>query len=158
MSLSLEQASAGNFVLTKAGLAIGSTTSQLSTANSVTYVLDGVFQTAKGATATFALAAPSSAYTINTTVPVGYKCAFGVWLDSAGTFTVTQGPITPYSVSTDKAAPPPNPGSRALVGVAVVTNPSLSANGGFRPGTDAFNTTVTTAYYDTFSLQPGGLA
>lgn len=158
MSLALEQASSGTFALTKAGLGIGSTTSQLSTGASLTYVIDGVFQTAKGATASFALAAPSSAYTITTTVPAGNKCAFGVWIDSAGTFTVTQGVVTPYTVSTDRAAPPPNPGNRALVGVAVVTNPSLTANGGFRPGTDAFNSTVTTAYYDTFSLIPSGLA
>lgn len=157
MSLVLEQALGGSFVLTKPGLAIGSTPSQFSTGASTTYVIDGIFRTAKGATATFALAAPTG-FTINTTVPAGNKCAFAVWLDAAGTFTVTQGAVTPYAVSTDVAAPPPNPGGRALVGIAVVTNPSLVANGGFRPGTDAFNSTVTTAYYDTMSLQASGLA
>ena len=59
MSLNLEQANNGTFTLSKAGLAIGSTASQLSTAASVSYVIDGVFQTAKGATASFALVVPA---------------------------------------------------------------------------------------------------
>lgn len=158
MSLSLEQAQLGTFSLTKSGLAIATTTSKVKTVNSLTYVLDGVFQTAVAGTDNITWAAPSTSFVITTTIPVGNKCAFGLWVDSAGTFTQTQGPLTPYSVSTDKAAPPPNPGSRALVGIFVVTNPSLSTNGGFRPGTDALGTTVTTAYYDTFSFQPTGQA
>jgi hypothetical protein len=157
MSLSLEQASSGTFVFAKAGLAIGSTTSQLSRATAVPFCIDGVFATNLATSATFAMVA-TTGYVINTVIPVGNKSAFGVWVDAAGAVTVTQGAITPYSVSTDKAAPPPNPGARALVGVAVVTNPSLAANGGFRPGTDALATTVTTAYHDTFSPSATGYA
>lgn len=158
MSLALEQATSGTFTLGKAGLAIGSTTSQLSRGAAVPYVIDGVYRTNLGTSASFAMAA-APGFTINTTVPVGNKCAFGVWADAAGTVTVTQGAITPYSVSTDLAAPPPNPGNRALIGIAVVTNASTSANGGFRPGTDAFTVSgTTTNYYDTFSFQATGLA
>lgn len=158
MSLSLEQASSGTFTLGKAGLSAGSTASQLARATAVSYVIDGVFRTNLGTSASFAMAAPTG-FTINTTVPAGTKCAFGVWADAAGTVTVTQGAITPYSVSTDTAAPPPNPGSRALIGVAVVTNATLTTNGGWRPGTDNFAVAGTTAnYYDTFSFQATGLA
>lgn len=153
MSLNLEQAQSGTFTLTKVGLAIGSTTSQLSTAASATIVIDGVFRTAKGATATFALAAPTG-FSF-TTIPAGSKAAFGVWVDAAGTLTVTQGPITPYGSATEAAAPPPNPGSRALLGVAVVN----TLTNAFVPGTTAFNAAgVTTNYYDTFSYPATGLA
>lgn len=152
MSLSLEQASAGSFCLTKVGLAIGSTTSQFSTGASATYTLDGAYQTAKGATATFALAPPTGFALSN--IPSGSKANFGVWLDSAGTFTVTQGPASAVGSSTEKVAPPPNPGSRALVGVASVYNGSGSA---FVPGTTAFNAaSITTVYTDMFSLPSSG--
>lgn len=153
MSLNLEQANGGNFVLTKAGLAIGSTPAQLSTANSTTYVIDGNFQTAKGATATFVMTAVSAAFPNTVTVPIGNKCAFGVWLDSAGNFTVTQGPVTPVNSNSDLVGPPPNPGARAFVGYLTVYNASVSANGGFRPLTDALNTAgLTVVYVDSFSL------
>lgn len=152
MSLSLEQASAGSFCLTKVGLAIGSSTNQLSTTNSATYTLDGVYQTAKAATATFALALPTGF--VYTNIPNGGKAAFGVWLDSAGTFTVTQGAIVAASSNADKASPPPNPGSRALVGVVTVYNNSGAV---FIPGTTAFNVAgATTTYFDMFSLPASG--
>jgi hypothetical protein len=155
MALALEQASGGSFVLTKAGLSVGSTTTQLSTAASTTYVLDGVFQTAKGATASFAAAA-APGFTINTQVPIGSKCAFGVWLDSAGTFTVTQGPIASVNSNTDKVGPPPNPGSRALVGVFT----AFAATAVFVLGTNVLtpglNAGVNVTYFDTFSLPSQG--
>ena len=154
MALNLDQANGGNFVLTKAGLAIGSTTSQLATGASATYVIDGIFRTAKAATASFALAAPSG-YSY-TAIPIGSKASFGVWLDTAGTFTVTQGPVTVVNSNSDRVAPPPNPDGRALVGVATVYVGPTAA-GAFTPGTTAFNATgVTTTYFDTFSLPASG--
>jgi hypothetical protein len=154
MAISLEQASSGSFSLTKAGLAIGSTTSQLSTAASTTHVIDGVFKTAKGATADFALSA-ATGFTITTPITAGNKCCLGVWLDSSGNFKITQGPLTPFSASTDKAAPPPNPGGMAPVGVVVVQANSAT----FTPGTTAFNAaTATVTYYDVMSIPASGLA
>ena len=164
MSLNLESANSGTFTLSKAGLAIGSSTNQLSTAASVSYCIDGVYKTALGAQATFALAVPPATRidpvtgaTINiyvySTVGVGQKSAFGVWLDAAGNLTVTQGPVVTVTSNNDLVSPPPNPGARALVGYVTVYNASVSANGGFRPGTDAFNTAgLTTTYADTFSF------
>lgn len=152
MSLNLEQANSGTFVLTKVGLAIGSTASQLATGASATYVIDGIFRTAKAATASFPLTAISGYPLVS--VPVGSKALLGVWLDGAGNFTVTQGPVTPVNTNADLALLPPNPGNRALVGVvSVFVGPT--AAGPFVPGTTAFNATgVVTGFFDTFSL-PG---
>lgn len=151
MSLSLEQASGGSFVLTKAGMAIGSTTSQVSTANSVTYTLDGVFQTAKGATATIPLT-PATGFAL-ATIPIGSKSNIGLWLDSAGAFTVTQGPVSAVGSNAEKVAPPPNPGSRVLVGVASV----YAGTAAFVPATTAFNAAgITTTYFDMALLPSAG--
>ena len=164
MSLNLEQANSGTFTLSKAGLGIGSTTSQLSTAAVAAYCIDGVYKTPVPITASFALAVPPltradlvTGAVINlyvySTVGVGQKSAFGVWADAAGSLTVTQGPVVNVNSNNDLVSPPPNPGSRALIGYVTVFNASLSANGGFRPQTDAFSTAgLTTVYADTFSF------
>lgn len=152
--LNLEQALSGTFVLSKAGLGVGSTATQLSTAAVAVYVLDGIYQTSKAATASFAAAAaPGFAFR---PVPIGNKAAFGVWLDSAGVFTVTQGDVVPANSNADKAPAPPNPGNRALVGV--FTAFALSAQ--FVLGTNVLtagtNAGVTVTYFDTFSLPASG--
>lgn len=155
MSLSLEQASGGSFALTAGGLVVATTTSKLKTANTITFVVDGVFKSKVG-TDNIAWAAPSTTYVITTPITAGNKCMIGLWLDSAGTFTQTQGPLTPYTVSTDVAAPAPNPGGgRVLVGAAVIT----AATATFTPGTSAFAVAGTSVnYYDLMSLQSTGLA
>lgn len=150
MSLSLEGANSGSFCLTKAGLAIGSTASQLSTAAAATAVIDGVHQTSKAAQATF-LATVATGFTL-ATIPLGSGCAFGVWLDTSGNLRVTQGPINPMYGSADVVAPPPNPGGGyAPIGVAKVFNGPTAA-GVFTFGTTNFNATgVTTTYRDLFA-------
>jgi hypothetical protein len=155
MALALEQASGGSFVLSKAGLAVGSTNTQLSTGAIAVYCLDGVFQTSKAATATFVAAAPTG-FVINTTVPIGSKCAYGVWLDSAGNFTVTQGPIAPVNAQTDKVGPPPNPGSRALVGVFTAHAQTAVFILGTNVLTAGLNAGVFVQYFDAFSLPAQG--
>lgn len=164
MSLNLDSANGGTFALSKAGLAIGSTTSQLSIAAAVVNVIDGVFQTNVPTSASFALAVPAATRTdpvtgasINlyayATIGVGQKSAFGVWADSSQVVTVTQGPVVSVNSNSDRVSPPPNPGNRVLIGYVTVYNATLSANGGFRPQTDAFNAAgLTTTYADTFSF------
>lgn len=164
MSLNLEQVQGGTFVFSKAALGIGSTASQLATGAAVNYAINGVWAAQKAATASFALVVPPitrvdpiTQASVNVyayaTVPVGSKSAFAVWLDSAGTFYVTQGPVVSASSNTDRAPIVIPPADYALVGVATVYNASLSANGGFRPGTDAFNAAgLTTTYFDTCTL------
>lgn len=151
MSLNLEQANAGSFCLSKVALAIGSTNTQLSTGAAANYTIDGTWQTQKGATATFALAAPAGfAFS---TIPIGGKASFGVWLDSAGTFTVTQGSTSNVASNADKAAPPPNPGGRTMVGVFT----AYAATAAYVPGTTALTGAgVTVVYFDMFSLPASG--
>jgi hypothetical protein len=149
----IDQAIGGTFVLSKAGLGVGSTNTQLSTGAITVYVIDGIFQTSKAATATFpATITPGQPAAVP--VPVGNKCAFGVWLDKAGVFTVTQGQVTPANSNTDKAPPPPAPGDRALVGVFTafaLSAPFVLGTNVLTAGTVAG---VTVNYFDTFSL-PG---
>lgn len=151
MSLSLEQASGGSFVFSKAGTAIGSTVSQLATGAATVYTIDGVFAGTKAATASIPLT-PATGYALNT-VPIGSKAAIGLWLDAAGNFTVTQGAISQVGSAAEKVSPPPNPGARALVGVATV----FAGTAAFVPATTAFNAAgVTTAYFDTATLPSAG--
>lgn len=164
MSLNLDNANGGTFALSKAGLAIGSTASQLSITTAVVNCIDGVYQTNVAASASFPLAVPAQTRTdpitgaliniyVYATVAPGQKSAFAVWADSAQVVTVTQGPVVNVNSNSDRVSPPPNPGNRVLIGYATVFNASLVANGGFRPQTDAFNAAgLTVGYADCFSF------
>lgn len=150
MALNLEQANSGTFCLTKVGLAIGSTTSQLSTAASAATVVNGRFQAAKGATATFAITA-ATGFTL-TTVPIGSKAAFGVFTDGTN-FFVTQGPIAAVNSNSDKVGPPPVPAGLAPVGVFT----AYAATAAYVPGTTALTAAgVTATYFDLFSAPSAG--
>lgn len=154
MSLSLEQAGLGSFCMTKVGLAVGSTLSQLATGAAAAYTIDGVYQTQKGATATFALVSSTGAAL--PTLPIGYKQSMAVWLDTAGVFTVTFGPQVPYAAVTDPVGPPSNPGGRCCVGVQTLANNSV---GPFIYGTTLFNVAgLTTKYTDCLDLPSGAIA
>lgn len=164
MSLNLESANGGTFTLSKAGLGIGSTASQLSIAAAVVNVIDGVYQTNVPLSASFALAVPAltridqvTQAVINiyayTTIGAGQKSAFAVWADAAQVVSVTQGLVVGVNSNADKVMIPSNPGNRVLVGVVTVYNATLVANGGFRPQVDAFNTAgLTATFFDTFSF------
>lgn len=163
MSLNLDSANGGTFALSKAGLAIGSTASQLSISAAVANCIDGVYQTNVSAAASFALAVPAQTRTdpitgalinifVYATVGVGQKSAFAVWADASQVVTVTQGPVVNVNSNADRVSPPPNPGGRVLLGYVTVYNASLATNGGFRPQTDAFNAAgLTSVFADCFS-------
>jgi hypothetical protein len=165
MSLSLEQASGGNFCLSKAGLSVGSTNTQLSTAAIVSYTIDGVFMPNKAVTATFAgVMAPVSIAEVfvggvqtlmplvANPVPVGSKCSWGVWADSAGALTLTQSAILAVTSTSDKAAPPLNPGSRTLIGVFTTYAVSAAFVLGTNVLTAGTNAGVTVTYFDVMTL------
>jgi hypothetical protein len=166
MAINLEQANGGTFCVGKAGLIVGTTTSLIKTVATINPVIDGVYTTAKTATDNIAWAVPAGSRTdpitgasialfaYNTTVPIGSKCSFGLWIDSAAAFTMTQGPIAAVITSTDKVAPPPNPGSRALVGVFTV----YASTAVYTAGTTTIGTGNTVTYTDTFSFQAVNIA
>ena len=161
MSINLEQANGGTFCYGKAGLAVATTTTLIKTAASINPIIDGVYGAAKAATDNIAWAVPAGSridpitgatialFAYATTVPIGGKCSYGLWIDLAGNLTCTQGPITSVLLSTDKVAPPPNPGSRALVGIFTV----YASTAVFTAGTTTIGTGNTVTYTDTFSLQ-----
>ena len=161
MSLNLDGANGGSWVLSSAGLGVGSTTSQISTANVVNYVTDGVYNTQKAAVASVALTVPPqtrvdyttgnliNVYALPALVPAGNKLNIAVWLDAGGNIWATPGPLTPISALGQPAAIGANPGPQAgnsvvLIGVVSIQNLTYTTNGGFRPGTDALNATVLT--------------
>jgi hypothetical protein len=163
MALNLDQANGGSFAFTAAGVGRGSTATQLKTTNTTPYCVDGIFSASKAAVASFALAVPpvtrtdpvtgasTNVYSYST-IPAGYKAAFSIWLNAAGTPYVTQGPVTPAGSNADKVPAGPYPGAGyCLIGVATLYNATVTANGGWRPGTDAFNLAGTTeTYFDVF--------
>lgn len=141
---------------TSGGLAIGSTTSQFSTAAAITYAINGRLYS-KGITATQALTIEDNTspnpLTPDTFVSLAANqaCTFLITLDTAGTFRVVQGPIVDSSATLIPVGVLPD--ARAVCGVIkVVTN----ASGTFVPGTTAFNNANVTTTYINMAAHPGG--
>lgn len=153
MSLNLQGANSLTAALTSGGLAIGSTTSQFSTASIITYVINGRFFT-RAAAATQALViepntgiVPTAPNTLQT-LAAGQSCAFAVILDTAGTFTVAQGDIVAAGQVTPVPAPPAGKAIVGAIKVSNVTNP-------FIPGTTAFSAAGVTTTYINLAQHPG---
>ncbi|MEY3005777.1 MAG: hypothetical protein RI942_119 [Pseudomonadota bacterium] len=143
MSYNIGQINSGYVSLSAAGLAEGTNANTFKTANTLTYTSNGVFK-AKSATDNLAFSSG------HTALAASQACLFGVWVDSAGTVTTSQGPIVAAG------DPCPVPGAPAagvtLVGlIKVTTNASTT----FTPGsTDLGAAGVTDAYYDCM-VMPG---
>lgn len=133
MSYNLEQANSGNGALTAGGLAAGSTASQLKTANTVTYLANGIF---KSKTAVSAITVTGTA------LAIGQACLFGVFLDAGGNVYVGQGPI----VNAGDPCPVPGfpAGATVVIGLAKVT----ATTAVFTPGTTNLGTGNTASYQD----------
>lgn len=153
MSLALEQASSGSFNFSKGALATGSTTSQLAIGAAINYTIDGIWQTQKGIVASVAIAAPAG-FVLPASLAIGFKQAYGVWLDAAGVVTVTAGFQSPYTAVTDPVGAPANPGSRCCVGIFTVA----ATTAVYVPGTTALGTGNVVAYKDVFNLPGSSIA
>ena len=127
-----------NVCLSAGGLAIGTTNSKAKTVNPITYTING---------RTYTKAATDDLFTLaGTTLAARQTGVFWLWLDSAGTASVTQSDIKEASTSTSTttryvsgAFEWPDVVDKCLVGALSVTN----AGSTFVPGTTAL-TTVTT--------------
>lgn len=139
--LNLEQVNGGNVSLTAAGLAEGTNAATFKTTNTLAFTASGVF---KSKVATDNL--PFSAG--HTALATGQKCFFGVWIDSAGNVTTTQGPIATVG---DTHTPLPNVvPSKTLVGLI-----HISALAAFTPNTTDFSAAnITATCFDCMCL-PG---
>ena len=137
MSYNLENANGGFEGLSAAGLAEGSAVGTFKTANTFTYTSDGVF---KSKTATDNVAFSSG----HDAVSASKTCLFGVWINSGGTVSTSQGDIVP---SGDPKPFPTAPSADLTpLGLIQVTTDGSTT---FTPGTtDLGASGVTDAYFD----------
>lgn len=146
MSSTLQGANGGSFCLTKAGLAIGSTTTNVATGAAAATVINGVFQTSRAADSAGKAFTAVSGYTLSP-IPIGSSAIHALWVNGSGTFRFTQGLVAPAASSSEAAALPPNPGPDWAPVGAVKVFVGASAAGAFTPGTTALNATGVTATY-----------
>jgi len=139
MSYNLEQANSGYAAMTAGGLAAGTTASQLKTANTITYIANGIF---KSKTAVSAISLTGTA------LAVGQACLFGVFLDAGGNVYVAQGPI----VNAGDPCPVPSYPANATVAVGLAKVTATTAV--FTPGTTNLGTGNTASYLD-LARMPG---
>lgn len=155
MSYNLEQALGGCFNLATGGLANGTTAGTIKTASTITPVIDGIFGT-KAATDNISLAPAALANTspyVNDgvalgTIKAGKQGFYALWINSAGTFSVTQGPTAPIG---DKLEPPAVAPGLALVGLVKV----VTTTNDFIAGTTALNAAGVTTTYLNCAVMPG---
>jgi hypothetical protein len=142
MSYNIEQANSGYMALTAGGLTYGSSVNtKLKTANTVTFVNNGVLKSYTTAEVAFTAG--------HTSLAANQSCLFALWLTGAGTASTTQGPIVaagdPCPVPTQVTA------NTTLIGLL-----KISSTVAFVPNTTALTgvTGVTYTFYDT-ALMPG---
>lgn len=130
-----------NFCCGSAGLAIGSTNTQFSTARAVTVVINGrAYNVAADATQAFSAATALAAKQV---------CAFFILADASGVLTSQQSAIKPASDAAGDYTPGafewPDVPDKAVVGAVKVA----SGASAFTPGTTALTGgTVTVTYID----------
>lgn len=149
----LEQNAGATLALASAGLAIGSTTSQYSTANAVPFLLNGRFFS-RAAIATQALTivpgtgiVPSAPNALQP-LAIGQGCSFLVVVDAASALFVVQSPLGEAGKKQAVAAVPSGYTPIGVIKVEAVT-------AAYTPGTTALNAAgVTTTYFNVGS-HPG---
>ena len=142
MSYNIEQANSGYMALTAGGLTYGSSVNtKLKTANTVTFVNNGILKSYTTAEVAFTSG--------HTSLAANQSCLFALWLTGAGVASTTQGPIVaagdPCPVPTQTTA------NTTLIGLL-----KISSTVAFVPNTTALNgvSGVTYTFYDT-ALMPG---
>ena len=133
-----EQNSVQNFLnmcFTTVGLAEGTNDATVKTANTATYIVDGI-HAAKTATDNVAIPA-------GTVIPISSYCKFLVSLDVSGNFTVTQGT---YASTSAGAVLPDCPASNTPIGYFLI---ATDATHPYTPGTtDNSAAGITDTYVD----------
>jgi hypothetical protein len=142
MSYNISGINSGFVSLSSAGLVAGSNAGTYQTGATLTYTNDGKFLS-KSATNNIAFTAG------HTALGNSQACLFGVWIDAAGNFSTSQGPIV---AAGDPCPVPGAPAAnRTLVGLIKV---STSSSQTFTPGTTALGTGNTAAYTNCMTM-PG---
>jgi len=143
MSYNISQINSGFVSLTAAGLAEGTNANTYKTVNTLDYTSNGVFKS-EAAADNIAMTAGIG------TVPPSSAALYAVWVNAAGDFSNSRGPVVaagePCPVPTAPAA------NLTLVGLIKVTTDASTT---FTPGsTDLGNAGVTDVYYDCMTM-PG---
>jgi hypothetical protein len=142
MSYNIEQANSGYMALTAGGLTYGSSVNtKLKTANTVTFVNNGILKSYTTAEVAFTAG--------HTSLAANQSCLFALWLTGAGVASTTQGPIVAAG------DPCPVPG-QVTAGTTLIGLLKISSTVAFVPNTTALNgvSGVTYTFYDT-ALMPG---
>ena len=142
----LKLSQGGSFALTAGGLAEGTNANTYQTANTITFVTDGVLRS-KAATNNVAFSAGHA------TVPVSSSCLYLVCLDSGGNFSTVAGRAVltaDVTAGTASLQWPAAPVDVAVVGaIRVDTNASAT----FTPGSvDLSASGITDTFYDLFAV------
>lgn len=157
MSSQLQGSNAITMCLSTPGLAIGSTPSQIAIGTAFAYAINGLLYS-KTTDATEAMVmepgmGPNAlAKSTFQTVAPGKTCAFSVYIDAAGTLTIGQGDIVDNGANAPVREAPPN---KCLIGVVKVVNNTMTANGGYRPGTDSLADAGLVDTYINVAQHPG---
>jgi hypothetical protein len=142
MSYNIEQANSGYMALTAGGLTYGSSVNtKLKTANTVTFVNNGILKSYTTAEVAFTAG--------HTSLAANQSCLFALWLTAGGVASTTQGPIV---AAGDPCPVPP----QATAGTTLIGLLKISSTVAFVPNTTALNgvSGVTYTFYDT-ALMPG---
>jgi hypothetical protein len=142
MSYNIEQANSGYVSLTSGGLVVTTAKEKFKTVNTITFLINGIF---KSKSATDNLVFSSG----HTSLAASQSCLFGVWLDTDGNVTTTQGPIV---ATPDPCPVPPTPANRALIGLIKVV---CISTGAFIPGTTLTDATGVTTTFINAAIMPG---
>ena len=142
MSYNIEQANSGYMTLTAGGLTYGSSVNtKLKTANTVTFVNNGILKSYTTAEVAFTAG--------HTSLAANQSCLFALWLTAGGVASTTQGPIV--AAGDPCPVPPQATANTTLIGLL-----KISSTVAFVPNTTALNgvSGVTYTFYDT-ALMPG---
>ena len=142
MSYNIEQANSGYMALTAGGLTYGSSVNtKLKTANTVTFVSNGILKSYTTAEVAFTAG--------HTSLAANQSCLFGLWLTAGGVASTTQGPIV--AAGDPCPVPPQATANTTLIGLL-----KISSTVAFVPNTTALTgvSGVTYTFYDT-ALMPG---
>jgi len=142
MSFNIEQINSGFVSLTSAALGGGTNAGTYKTTATLTYTSNGIFAS-KGATDNVAFTAGHAALGNNR------ACLFGVWINAAGDFRTSQGPI----VAAGEPCPVPGAPASNLTAVGLI-KVSTGAAQTFTPGTSTLGT-GNTATYQNVMVMPG---
>jgi hypothetical protein len=142
MSYNIEQSNSGFMALSSGAIAAGTNAGTFQITATITFTSNGILRS-KSATNNIAFSAG------HTALANSQSCLFGLWIDSAGAVTTSQGPI----VALGDPCPVPVAPAANLTPFGLI-KVSTSSSQTFTPGTTVLGT-GNTAVYLNISQMPG---